>query len=119
MHWLADVSLPIDISWTNAAGVELSGDDVTSDEDSVYDDDEDEAGMTTPAAAAAATTPVAHGTPGLMAELSQQQQLQFAPSAVREKGGEKSVRLPPSSKQLQNPGSRVWRAEIEVSDGLL
>ena len=75
MHWLADVSIPIDISWTNASGEEMSGDDVTSDEDSVWDDDENDAGASTPAPAAAVGSSVTHGTPGLMAELSQQQQL--------------------------------------------
>lgn len=113
MHWLADVSIPIDISWTNASGEEMSGDDVTSDEDSVWDDDENDAGAATPVASSAVgTAPVAHGTPGLMAELSQQQLL-HAPVAARDKGGESSIRNPPP-KPLQNPGSRVWRSEIEV-----
>jgi hypothetical protein len=94
VHWIADVSLPLDISRANQRGEEVSADElVTSDEDSGDASDNDEKGPTA----------------------QRHANLRGRQSGTSVGSAGTATPWPAQPKAKSNPGSRLWRAEIQVS----
>ena len=94
----------------------MAGDDVTSDEDSGSDDLDRATPARAASGASAATAPasgaaphVAHSPAGFMGAGGRTDSVDVASAP--------GTPLPSLPKLRQNPGSRLWRSEIEVRDG--
>lgn len=114
-HWLADVSLPVDISWTNGLGAELASDSASSDDSGSRH------------GAAAISSSLQRGVSGGgSSHFSPRRGLsggaaaasQSMPAADDELASEEpsEAEQPMTTKSALNPGSLVWRQEIQVRD---
>ena len=102
LHWLADISLPVDVSWADELGNEISLDDLTSDEDSGSGEDGN------------GSVDWAAGISSLRRSVGNQQPAPATtlPTPTDNATAELRCGQPARAKSRANPGSRLWRGEV-------